>query len=81
MSFLPQNPWAVSPGLYFRTDGQIINLSGPTHFWDKNDSGQGNTGAGNPKKGSTECQAGSTRPAEEELNGQGKGAKSDSNEG
>lgn len=81
MSFLPQNPWTVSPGFYFRTDGQIINLSDPAHFWDKNGFGQGDTGAGDPEKESMECQTRSTLPAGEEVNGQGNRSGSDRNGG
>jgi hypothetical protein len=64
-SILPQNPWAVTPGLYFRTNGQIVNLSGPSHFWEKKDSNQGATPGGDSMKQSMECHAGNSDTAGE----------------
>jgi hypothetical protein len=67
-TILPQNPWTVESGLYLRTDGQVIHLSGPSHFWDKKhtivaqqgSSEKGGSASGDTKKESAECIVGSS---------------------
>lgn len=53
-SILPQSPWAVSSGLYIRTDGEVIYLSGLSDFWNKEDTVDANDEA------SMKCEAGSS---------------------
>ncbi|PSN62064.1 hypothetical protein BS50DRAFT_638644 [Corynespora cassiicola Philippines] len=46
-SILPQTPWSVPAGYYTRTDGSVIYIPGPSHFWDLATSQGYNNGSPN----------------------------------
>lgn len=54
-SIMPQNPWAVQPGLYVRVDGTVVQLSGQTQFWATKSANQQETQKKSSGKESAEC--------------------------
>lgn len=56
-SILPQNPWAVDPGLYTRVDGSTLHLQGRNLFRANQPTPNGGS-TSNTDRASMKCHAG-----------------------